>query len=85
MNIPYNLKFSRLKIFVDFAGQGMDVKFFSREKFNYKFITDARLDHENFIHGNLFLSKIWQNREIFNPRKILGYTVFERTWAGLAI
>ena len=46
----------------------------SREKIfprNFKSITDARhgwkLDHENFIHEYLFLSRIWQNREIFNP------------------
>ena len=43
---------------------------------NFKFITDARhgwkLDHGYFIHENLFLSRIWQNRKIVNPRK-LGY------------
>ena len=38
------------------------------------YTTDARsgwkLDHENFICENLFLSRIWQNCKIFNPRKL---------------
>ena len=29
--LPYSLKFSRLKIFMDFIGQGMAAKFFIRE------------------------------------------------------
>jgi hypothetical protein len=29
----------------------------------------AGLDRENFIHKNLFLSNIWQNREIFDLQK----------------
>ena len=42
---------------------------------NFKFKTDARrgwkLDYGHFICENLFLSGIWQNCEIFNPRKFL--------------
>ena len=37
---------------------------------NFKLITDTihgwKLNHENFICENLFLRRIWQNREIFN-------------------
>ena len=35
----------------------------------------AGLDHENFVHKNLLLSRIWQKHEIFNP-KLLGYAVY---------
>ena len=32
------------------------------------------LDHKNFIRENLFLSRIWQNRKIFNPQKLRLYS-----------
>ena len=45
-----------------------------RENFlprNFNFITVAmrgwKLDHENFIRENLFLSRTWQNHEIVTP------------------
>ena len=34
MKLPYSLKFSRLKIFADFAGQSKATKIFSREMFS---------------------------------------------------
>ena len=37
----------------------------------------GKLDHENFIRENLFLSRIWQNRENILSSKILGYTVVQ--------
>ena len=62
-NIPYSLKFSRLKIFAVFAGYRQTTKILSREKFitccirTYA-LTGLTLDHENFIRENLFLSRI---------------------------
>ena len=61
INLPYSLKFSWISQVREWLWN-----FLLR---NFKFITDARrswkLDHENFIHENLFLSRIWQNCEIF--------------------
>jgi hypothetical protein len=36
---------------------------------NWMGVVYAGLDRKNFIHENLFLSRIWPYREIFNPRK----------------
>ena len=67
-------KIFEVKNFCGFHGSDEDHGSFLPQ--NFKFITDARcgwmLDHENFIHKTLFLSRIGQNREIFTLKKILG-------------
>ena len=64
--LSYSLKFLRLKIFVVFTGPSKATKVFSREIFSS--IADSghgwKLDGENFICENLFLSRIGQKREI---------------------
>ena len=64
--LPYSLKFLRLKIFHRFRGSERSCKKFLPQ--NFRFITDARsgwkLDHENFIHKNLFFEQILANHEI---------------------
>ena len=68
-------KISRLKVFVDFVGQGTAAKFNLRQ--NFKFITDARhgwkLDHENFTRKNLFLSRIRQTAKYLSLVNVFVY------------
>ena len=84
MQISYSLKFSRDKIFVDFMGQRMAMKFFS--PWNFKFITDARygwkLDQENFIHdfwaelGKTTKYLILENFRLYGSARL----VYEWNW-----
>ena len=74
-HILYCLTFFEVENFHGFRGSESGCENFIPR--NFKFITDARhgwkLDCENFICENLFLSRIWQNWNI-QPLKILGYT-----------
>ena len=69
--LPYSLKFFKVE---NFCGSDN-----GRKKFlprNFKFMTDARwgwkLDDKDVIRESLFLSRIWQKREMFYPRKFWG-------------
>ena len=69
--IPYSLKFSRLKIswVIDRPRKFYPTKNSVLVVYVCMHITGLALDHENFIRENLFLSRIYPNHEIFNPRK----------------
>lgn len=67
--IPYNLKFSKLKIFADFGTEHGHENFLAR---NFKFIT-AVMHGWKLDHGILSMKICFkQNCEIFIPRKFIG-------------
>ena len=69
--LQYSLKFSRLKIFADFAGRSMAMKIFSHEISSSQLMQcmARTLTTKILSAKNLFKSRIWQNRKIFNPQK----------------